>query len=127
MKRSNAWKGGRIVTDRGYIKVWDPDHPLAHKTGYVYEHRKVVYDAGIPVPADHHVHHVDGNRTNNELSNLEVIDGVEHYQQHKAAGAMVTNQFGTFPILTPEERAERNRKRCREYSAKRRAERKAVA
>jgi len=34
------WRGGRIK-HCGYIKVIMPEHPQAHLTGYVYEHRLV--------------------------------------------------------------------------------------
>lgn len=38
---------------------------------------------GRPLTADEHVHHIDGNPLNNELSNLQVIDGSEHMRLHK--------------------------------------------
>lgn len=35
------WKGGRTVTEHGYVLLKRPDHPDADVRGYVYEHRLV--------------------------------------------------------------------------------------
>lgn len=34
----------RYVTGAGYIKVYEPSHPIADTSGYVFEHRKIAYD-----------------------------------------------------------------------------------
>lgn len=88
---------GRRVTDGGYVHVWAPDHPLAMSDHYVAEHRMVVHDAGIEVPPGHHVHHLNGDKADNRLENLEVIDEAEHHRRHMAEAEVVTNQFGSFP------------------------------
>ena len=46
----------------GYVRIWEPNNPLAKADGYVYEHRKVVHDAGVEVPAGYHVHHINGDK-----------------------------------------------------------------
>lgn len=88
---------GRRVTDGGYVHIWAPDHPLAMSDHYVAEHRMVVHDAGIEVPPGHHVHHLNGDKADNRLENLEVIDEAEHHRRHMAEAEVVTNQFGSFP------------------------------
>lgn len=35
----------------GYVRVWEPGHPMGMADGYVLEHRKVIYDAGIEIDA----------------------------------------------------------------------------
>lgn len=37
---------------------------------------------GRPLEADEDVHHIDGNPSNNDVSNLKVINHVEHERQH---------------------------------------------
>src|SRR3990167_3218596 len=40
-KNHHHWKGGRVITVRGYIWIRRPNHPDALSTGYIYEHRLV--------------------------------------------------------------------------------------
>lgn len=72
--KHNTWKGGRIGAGRGYIMIYSPDHPNAVKIGntrYVREHR-LVMEANIGRYLKPHevVHHIDGDKSNNEISNL---------------------------------------------------------
>lgn len=32
---------------KGYVQVFEPDHPLAMSDGFVYQHRKVLFDSGL--------------------------------------------------------------------------------
>lgn len=82
------------VQPNGYVKVYEPSHPLAGADGYVYEHRKVVFDAGIPVPAGTEVHHLNMDHGDNRLENLTVLTTAEHRRAHRTVG----NQWGTWEI-----------------------------
>lgn len=81
--------GYRTLGTNGYVRVTEKNHPLATKDGFVYEHRKVLFDAigvgphrcnwcdatvswvkgkcirGSLVPD-----HLDGDKANNLLENL---------------------------------------------------------
>jgi hypothetical protein len=59
----------------GYVYVYAPDHPNRTADGYVCEHRLVMEKAlGRLLKRREAVHHIDGDRTNNDVSNLELCD-----------------------------------------------------
>ena len=51
------------------------------------DYRKIWKDANGPIPLDelgrpYEIHHIDGNRENNDLNNLKCVSIEEHYQIH---------------------------------------------
>lgn len=50
--------------------------------GERYLHRAVWVDANGPIPEGHHVHHVDGDLDNNDISNLECVLAFDHLSGH---------------------------------------------
>lgn len=115
--RTKGWR-----TSNGYIELLVPGHPLATARGYVLEHRFVVYQAGISVPTGYHIHHKNGVKKDNQLENLEVVKAGDHGRLHAVARGAVTNQYGTFPVLTDEvDRRARNTRRCAAYQRRKRA------
>jgi hypothetical protein len=78
--RHHKWKGGVHIDRLGYRKIRldkaDPYIGLTNSSGYAPEHRVVMSRAlGRMVRPDESVHHIDGNRQNNALSNLELRQG----------------------------------------------------
>lgn len=87
MERNVFWKGGRIVDRDGYILVKKNDHPYATKNGYVREHRLVMEQKlGRLLRPTEVVHHIDGNRQNNDPSNLEVFASNADHLKETLAG-----------------------------------------
>lgn len=74
-ERHGQWKGGRTMDENGYLLVrLQPDHPhfgMTSNEGYVREHRLVMAQAlGRDLTSNETVHHIDGVKTHNHLSNL---------------------------------------------------------
>jgi transposase len=77
--RHYAWQGGRR-NHMGYVMVLlESGHPfyaMAVSDGYVLEHRLVMAEfLGRPLGPKETVHHIDGNRSNNFISNLQLRHG----------------------------------------------------
>jgi len=75
-------------------------------------HRFVWEQANGPIPKDHHVHHRNGNKTDNRLENLELLSHGEHSARHYAE-----------KLLPHRERALASSRATRERLANERAQR----
>lgn len=102
----------------GYVYRYEHGHPMAYSNGLVYEHRYVLHEAGIDIPPGSCVHHINGDKTDNRLENLEVVDLGQHTSHHNQQAGVVKNQFGTFPLIRDEaDRLERRNLRDRRRRA----------
>lgn len=75
-----GWKGGRHENAHGYLLVlMDPDHPFSEMrlcNGYVLEHRLVMAEhLGRPLKCSETVHHVNGDKKDNRINNLQLRQG----------------------------------------------------
>lgn len=74
------------VKSNGYYALFIPDHQNAFGKGYVYEHRYLIEKKiGRLLDRSEIVHHIDGDKLNNELSNLELCDSIAtHKFEHRS-------------------------------------------
>ena len=79
------WKFGGTVASNGYVKLRvGKGHPLADPNGYAYEHRVIWTAAGYPLLKGQIIHHINGNKTDNRICNLEAISRAQHNRHHNA-------------------------------------------
>lgn len=76
------WKGGRSIASTGYVLIRvGVRHHLADVRGYAYEHRLVAEKKlGRPLKPGEQVHHIDGNKQNNDPDNIEVMPSIAHHR-----------------------------------------------
>jgi hypothetical protein len=85
------WKGGTtLLVKGGHIREYAPDHPAAKKSkGYVLQHRLVMERAlGRYLEPGEVVHHINGDKQDNRLENLELVRSLsDHMKHHKRAAS----------------------------------------
>jgi HNH endonuclease len=88
-EKNHQWKGGTKVDD-GYILAKCRNHPRANKRGYVYQHILIMekhlgryLNYSSPGSPDNEVvHHINHDRLDNRIENLQVMSQREHSILH---------------------------------------------
>jgi len=67
-KRDRTW-----INEDGYVFEYNPHHPNARADGKILQHVRVMSDhLGRPLKTHEQIHHKNGNRQDNRVSNLEL-------------------------------------------------------
>lgn len=73
------WNGGKYIDKNGYIRILSPNHPFAMSDGYVREHRLIMEQKlGRYLMPLEDVHHINRNKQDNRIENLELIPHYKH-------------------------------------------------
>ena len=79
-----GWKGGRIITSKGYVMLRCPEHPRAkNNNGYVFEHILVIEEKlGRLLLPEERSHHLNGIKDDNRPGNLVLMEHGKHTVLH---------------------------------------------
>lgn len=91
MARHNSLGRGYRLSTSGYLLRWvGYNHPMAHKTGYAYEHRLVMAESlGRPLTRREVVHHINKKKRDNRLENLKLCASRKaHKELHRLMRGM---------------------------------------
>jgi len=79
------WNGG-VYIRHGYIFILSPKHPNANNHGYIRKHRLVMEKLlGRRLKNEEVVHHIDGNKKNNNPNNLMLFPNNSiHIKHHRS-------------------------------------------
>ena len=87
-----SWKGGRWMT-KGYVIITKPAlteeqleivAPMLTNKGHILEHRLVMaMYLGRPLRPGEIVHHLNGNKADNTIENLQLVGNKAHSREHR--------------------------------------------
>lgn len=82
-EKNPGWNGGRTVSGGGYISILKPEHPFADINGRIKEERLIMeMHIGRYLKKEEIIHHIDHNKQNNLIENLQIVTSSEHNRIH---------------------------------------------
>lgn len=82
----SLWNIEKIISKGDYFYCIVRDHPNRTKNDYVLLHRVIVENhLGRLLNADEVVHHINEDKKDNRIENLEVLTASEHAKHHKSS------------------------------------------
>lgn len=97
-----SFKTGRRISNYGYVLIYNPEHERANCNGYVFEHilvmeekigRKLKFISKLHKDNEV-VHHIDFNKKNNDITNLQLMTRGEHSTLHNKINKMPRGSNG---------------------------------
>lgn len=98
-EKHGSWKGGVVRTGQGYlaerITPEDVFYGMAARSGYVLQHRIVMAKSvGRALRQTETVHHINGDKTDNRIENLQLRQG-----KHGRGEVLVCGHCGSHNII----------------------------
>lgn len=85
-EKNPRWKPikGDWINERGYRVLYRPDYKYSNKKGSIHEHRYVWTNANnMGVPESCVIHHINKDKLDNRLENLQLMSASEHTKFHQ--------------------------------------------
>ena len=91
-KNSSTWRGGKHLDKAGYVRV--SGKRLNKKDHREREHRIIMETKlGRKLLTLEIIHHIDGDKTNNDLTNLFLSNNSGHQKAHRSMELIVYNLY----------------------------------
>ena len=91
------FKSGRILRPDGYVRVLSGNHPWPRKYHYIFEHVMVIEShLGRRMAQGETIHHKNGDRADNRLANLILMNRGRHMSQHAKTRTLNRDALGRF-------------------------------
>lgn len=81
--KADTFHKGYTRKESGYLLVRNPNHPRANNHGYVPQHT-LIYEQylGRYLNNDELIHHINGNKSDNRIENLVLMNAFDHKSKH---------------------------------------------
>ena len=102
-KLNASWKSDEKISYYGYRLIRVLDHPFKNSDDMVFEHRlvaeqfllteenQVIIDGHAYLSPEYHVHHLDFDRLNNDISNIYILPKGIHVTFHNHINQIIRN------------------------------------
>jgi len=78
-KRIYKRSGKKFINTKGYVMIYKPEHPNSYEDGCIPEHRYIMSQhLKRTLKKGEVVHHINGDKTDNRIENLELMDEIKH-------------------------------------------------
>lgn len=116
--KNSSFKGNRKISRYGYVLIYKPKHKRANHAGYVWEHllvmekhigRSLLY-FGKQHKNNEVCHHINQDKQDNRIENLELMTLGEHTQLHQELDIERARKAGKTKSVISDKEAENIRK-----------------